>query len=73
MFGRASRYRLRYEQDRDDNGNLHGLVSREAERAIVVDLAVGVGVRHLQDAGDEHERYTDNSQKNDKGTPRPTC
>lgn len=48
--------------DRNDDRDLHGLMSREAKRAVVVNLAVGMGVRDLQDAGNQHERHTDNSQ-----------
>lgn len=58
--------------NRNDNGDLHGLMSREAKGAIVIDLAVGMSVRDLQDAGNQHERHTENSQQGDKGTPRPT-
>lgn len=72
-FRRESGDRMRYKNDRNDNGDLHGLVSREAQRTIVVDLAVGVSVRHLQDAGGQHERHTDNSQYGNQGTPRPAC
>jgi hypothetical protein len=62
---------MRYQTDRDDDRDLHGLMSREAKRAVVVNLAVAMGVRDLHDAGNQNKRHTDNPQEDNQGTPRP--
>lgn len=61
----------RGDEDRNDNGDLNCLVRRYAQGAIVVDLAVGMGVGDLQDAREQHESDTDNPDHDDKRLPWP--
>ena len=63
---------MRYKNNRNDNSDLYGLVSRQAQSTIVVDLAVGVSVRYLQDAGEQDQGDAHNSQNRNPGEWYPT-
>ena len=61
----------RSNEDRDDNGDLNCLVRGDAQGAIVLGLAVWVGVGDLQDAREQHKSHTDNPDHDDKRLPWP--
>jgi hypothetical protein len=46
-----------------DHGDyLHRLVRRHAKRAILIDLAVGVGMGNVNNPGEQHQRNADDPQ-----------
>ena len=65
---------MRSDQDCDDNGDLTRLVCRDTQGAIVIDLAVGVGVGNREHACSQHKGDTANSEDRHPGKPRaPFC
>lgn len=62
-------HRLRAQNHHHQGGHLHRLVRRYAQRAILIDLAVGVKVGDVDDAGEKHERNADDAQDRCPGLP----
>lgn len=63
-------------QEREDQGdgknNLDGVMRGDAEGAIVVDLAVRMGVSDLENPRQQQQGHADNPHHNNEGMPGPT-
>ncbi len=65
------RNRLRGQHQGDGHHDLHRVMRRDAQRAVMVNLAVSVGVCDLEDAGKQHKGNADNSHESNEGMARP--
>ena len=65
-------HRLRAQDYGNDCGDLHRLVSRHAQGAVLIGLPVGVEVRDVNNARSQDKGDAENSQDRNPGKPHPS-